>query len=384
MRELTLAYLIISVAGCGPIPSAFDAGAPKAVDGDAGDTAPDSGSPIDAGVIADAGPFDAGSVPDAGAPIDAGIPFDRTPVHQPVGALCNLPAGWVPDGGRAATFIDCDVAAGRFSTADPALAPATLKVVAWNVEFGKNSTDVLATLTTRLELKNADVLLLSEVARDSLTSNPQKLDQARVIAEALGMDYLFAVEWDRRELPAELGEHGVAILSKWPLGNVSQTRHTPLNDWWKEDKLYGGRLSLGADVLVRGKRLRVYATHLCTRGGEAGRATQAAELRADATAAGRSPLTVAGGDLNTYLCNPSIGTNCTVAPGAEQAVEDFLANGFADGTAGFNGTTQVGAGFFPQRLDWLFARGLTVTAGAADSQAKGSDHLPIYTRVTVP
>ena len=65
-------------------------------------------------------------------------------------------------------------------------------------------------------------------------------------------------------------------------------------------------------------------------------------------------------------------------------VEDFLANGFSDGTAGFNGTTHVGAGFFPQRLDWLFTRGLTVTPGAADSQAKGSDHLPIYTRVTVP
>ena len=39
--------------------------------------------------------------------------------------------------------------------------------------------------------------------------------------------------------------------------------------------------------------------------------------------------------------------------------------------------SQLGEGFFPQRLDWVFARGpLVITPGTA-IDVEGSDHLPL-------
>src|SRR5262249_21664623 len=155
--------------------------------------------------------------------------------------------------------------------------PSALTIAQWNVEFGKASAEVLDTLSTDPILSRADFLLLEEVARHNLESNPTLIDQARDIAMRLSMNYVFAVEWDRRLDPMRQGEHGVAILSKYPLGDITQVRHTPLNDWYNEDHLYGGRITLGATANVGGTLVRLYASHLCTRGGESGRAMQGAE-----------------------------------------------------------------------------------------------------------
>ncbi|MBI3185637.1 MAG: endonuclease/exonuclease/phosphatase family protein [Myxococcales bacterium] len=342
-----------------------------------------SGAGADGGTMADAGDLDSGvqNAPDSGA--DAGpADFAQVPVYAPQGPLCDIPPGWVPDGGLEAAYLDCRVGGDRFSDRDPAAAPSLLKVVAWNVQYGKDHAQVLSQLTTRAEIKDADVLLMSEVARQSLTSNPDNVDMARAIAQAMRMDYAFAVEWDLRNKPSELGEHGVVILSKYPIGNATQIRHTPAIDWWKDDQRYGGRITLGADLLIRGKRLRVYSSHLCTRGGQAARAKQAAEIRADAAAPGRPAHQVVGGDLNTFECNPAV-ADCTTAPAAEQLVEDFLAAGWLDGTAGFNGYTQLGLGIFPQRLDWIFYRGTTSVPGKSVNTS-GSDHLAIYSGIAPP
>lgn len=373
VRPLLLTLLVFAALGCGPQPAEqpLDAGDPPcgACQQPQLDAGHDGGSP-------DAGSEDGGQG-DGGGPSD----FVELPVHVPVGPLCHIPAGWVPDGGLEATYLTCGLASDRFTDRDPAIAPSKLEVVAWNIEFGKEHATVLSELLTRAELKDADVLLLSEVSRDSLSSEPARVDQARELARALKMNYLFAVEWDWREHPDRLGEHGVAILSKYPIGNATQLRHVPQRDWWTEDRQYGGRITLGADLWVAGRRVRVYSSHLCTRGGETGRAAQAAEIRADAQLAGRASLQIVGGDLNTYLCNPTLGTDCTKPPSAEQAIEDFLADGWLDGTEGFNGHTQLGAGLLLQRLDWIFYRGGTSTPGAAVTSAQGSDHFPVYSSI---
>jgi endonuclease/exonuclease/phosphatase family metal-dependent hydrolase len=155
-----------------------------------------------------------------------------------------------------------------------------------------------------------------------------------------------------------------------------------LNDWYAEDGLYGGRITLAVDALVGGTRVRLHASHLCTRGGAAGRAAQAAEARADADLAGRPSIAVLGGDLNTWTCNPTL-ADCTHPPAAEQLVQDFLASGWSDGTAGFTGHTQLGEGILPQRLDWIFYRGHTGAPGAR-VDAAGSDHFPIWFDLDAP
>lgn len=362
-------------------------------EGDAGDGGIDSGDgahpAIDGG---DAGPVgeedggsDGGGIGDGGNE-DAGAAFPRLEVNVPEGPLCDIPPGYVESGGDP-VFIRCDIAADRFAEEPPA-APDSLKVVAWNVEFGKEHDRVLASLTGHPRLAGADVLLLSEVSRDSLTSRPQRLDQARELARLLRMDYAFAVEWDRREKADEQGEHGVAILSRYPLGNVVQIRHVPLNDFYAGERLYGGRITLGADLRVGSHLVRVWSSHLCTRGiGDGGRAKQAAEIRLDADRPGVPSIQVVGGDLNTYTCNPlayPFLPDCTKPPRAEKTVQDFLAAGWLDGTEGFNGITQLGKGVAPQRLDWIFYRGAAALPGTASTDARGSDHYPLDTTLLLP
>jgi endonuclease/exonuclease/phosphatase family metal-dependent hydrolase len=324
----------------------------------------------------DAGDPPGGDAPSIDPPDAGGPAFDEAPTDEPAGPLCDIPPGYVEAGGDPRD-PPCRIEIGAYRAPDPAYDGA-LRVVAWNVEFGKDTATITSMLATRPELAGADVLLLSEVPRHSLTSEPDDLDLAHDLAIARQMSYAFAVEWDRRELPDELGEHGVAILSRFPLGNARFVRHTQVNDWWAEDRLYGGRVSLGVDLLVNGAVITVYVTHYDTRGtGDAGRAMQAAETRADADLPGRPAIQIAGGDFNTWTCNPAI-ANCIEPPDAEATVEDFLADGWSDGTAGWNGFSHLGIGFFPQRLDWMFYRGAAATPGQADGDATGSDHKPIY------
>jgi endonuclease/exonuclease/phosphatase family metal-dependent hydrolase len=361
---LGLATAALAACGCGGAGRSDGGGAGT----DAGGAATDGGGATD------------GSAPGSDGGGGAFVPVG---VNVPSGYLCDIPPDYVAMGGDP-TYVDCDVESDdTLSDRDPATVPASLLVVAWNVEFGNASATVLSELETNPDVAGADVLLLSEVARYNLASNPPMIDQARDLAVALAMNYVFAVEWDRREDPAELGEHGVAILSKYPLGNVTQIRHTPVNDWYAETMHYGGRISLGADALVGGVPMRLYVSHLDTRGADGGRAMQAAETRADADLPGRPALEVVGGDMNTWTCNPAI-ADCTMAPAAEQLVEDYLAAGWSDGCAGWNGVTELGAGIFPQRLDWLFYRGGPATPGMAAASASGSDHDPIWFRPSPP
>lgn len=315
-------------------------------------------------------PFGAGaSRPPEWEPLE---PFD------PGGPLCDIPAGYVDMGGDPVN-PPCRIAGGRASDRAPLEAPPELRVVAWNVRFGVDAQAVLDAFGTEPELAGADVILLSEVARHDRSSNPPDIDQAQLLAEALAMDWAFAVEWDRREDPDGGGEHGIAVLSKYPIGNAALIRHTPQNDWWAEGRRYGGRATLAADLLIGDRLVRVYSSHLDTRGGQEGRAVQGSEIRTDADRPDAPAIEIAGGDLNTWTCNPIV-SDCSIPPAAETVVEDFLSSGWADGTAGFNGHTQLGEGFFPQRLDWIFVRGAGATPGRAVEVA-GSDHLPVFSSI---
>jgi endonuclease/exonuclease/phosphatase family metal-dependent hydrolase len=331
----------------------------------ASNSAPDAASPKP----------DSARVPDAAPDAFVDGFVEATP-NEPTGALCDIAPDYVALGGDPYR-PPCAIEIGSYR--DPELAPkTTLRVVAWNVEFGNNAQAIVDALTTRPELADADVLLLSEVPRASLTSNPQNIDLAKQLAISLHRSYAFAVEWDRREVPGELGEHGVAVISRYPIGKPRQLRHVQLNDWYSSDHLYGGRPSLGVDIDVGGHVFAAYVSHFDTRGlGDTGRAMQSAELRADATAPGRPAIVVDGGDFNTWNCNPLV-ADCTVAPSAEQTVKDFLAEGWSNGDGSWNGISHYGNGFFPQRLDWAFYRGPGSIPGEADAGAGGSDHLPIY------
>ncbi len=401
MMPRLLLFALFALVGCG-------SSSPSGVSADArGDVAPSvdavaetttDAAPAEPGqadvgssdaLATDSGSVDLGddATSDASALGDGGLPagFVRTPVNATSGALCSIPNDYVKNGGDPVNPT-CALAADRFSTTNDQTPVSSLRVVTWNVEYGKKSADVQKALSTDPLLKGADVVFLQEVTRRDKESVPPQIDQARELAMALKMDYVAGVEWDRRENSKQGGEHLVAILSKYPIGNASLLRHSPQWNFWLEKKHYGGRATLAADLAVGGKRLRVYNLHLSTRDiTGSGRAKQGAEVRADAQQPGRPALQIVGGDLNTFLCNPTIAT-CNKPPGAEKVVEDFLADGYLDLTPGFNGWTQLGVGFFPQRLDWLFGKGkgLAPMTHHVLQAIKAADHVPVVVQIKLP
>lgn len=145
----------------------------------------------------------------------------------------------------------------------------SLRVATWNIFGGRTwdggRVDLDLTLATLRRL-DADVVALQEVDRDLPRSG--RVDQARVLAEALGMAFRFA--------PALLGTpgghggwrpldpgvddpggpaYGIALLSRLPLGRVEVVR---LPRRGREEP----RVAQVAEVGVGGGRVTVTGTHL--------------------------------------------------------------------------------------------------------------------------
>jgi endonuclease/exonuclease/phosphatase family metal-dependent hydrolase len=206
--------------------------------------------------------------------------------------------------------------------------------VAWNIERGLRLDAQLAWLTSDPAAPRPDVVLLTEVDRGCSRTGFRHvfLEYAR----ALAMDGAYGVEFV--ELPREGGpggtletvcEHGNAILSRYPIGNLEVLRHADQRSWYEGDEpRLGGRVAVAADVAVGGQRLRLYAVHY-----ESGaldgplRAAQAAETADHALAVGHTALV--GGDMNagTYAADLLFGTATDRTAGA------FLERGFTDAHA---------------------------------------------------
>ncbi|MBL4845128.1 MAG: endonuclease/exonuclease/phosphatase family protein, partial [Planctomycetes bacterium] len=307
--------------------------------------------------------------------------FSRIATLVPAGPLTQMSSGYLVGGGdpvRPPHVLEAD----RFSDRLPDQVPATLRVVAWNVEFGRYSQAVLDQLRSDPELVGADVIFLTEVPRHDPESNPPGINLAREAARLLRMDYVIAPSWYRAlEVPGG-GEHCTAILSKYPLGNVRHLRLTPAYDHYTRLRRIGGRHALAADLQIGTRRVGVTAVHLATRDFGPERALQADEILSDANLPGRPALQIVGGDFNTWNCSP-FRWDCTDPRTAEACLRRFFDSGWADGTAGFRSFTQKGLGFFPQRLDWIFVRGLLLVPGRA-IPTSAADHLPIFCDVALP
>ena len=103
--------------------------------------------------------------------------------------------------------------------------PGLVRVAAWNVERGKRFAGLRHALTCDPILREADLLLLTEV--DIGMGRSQNLNVPRELAAALGMGYVFAnyhivlAEGDRGErghgVPNTKAMHGCALLTRFPV-----------------------------------------------------------------------------------------------------------------------------------------------------------------------
>ncbi len=263
--------------------------------------------------------------------------------------VLNYPSALGPRyAGAAATPVV--VASASASVPAPA-SPHTIRVVTYNVQWGKHIDRAINVLTTRAPLPGADIVVLQEMNAPG----------TQRIAEALGMNWVYYPVFVH---PRAGGDMGNAVLSRWPiiadeklmLPHIAGLRHAQ-------------RIATAATVMVGDVRVRVYSAHLGTPSDirPSKRRDQARTIVADAAA---YPLVIIAGDMNSH----GIG-------------KEFIANGFLWPTEHNGFTTAI------FNWDHVFLKGFTVpTPTATAPKVYGvvrdtlgtSDHDPVWAVAQLP
>lgn len=304
--------------------------------------------------------------------------------------LC--PEAAAPDAVDDTTFIECEIEGATFSTAEPE-PKDNLVVLAYNILRGFEVDAQLDMITSGVDFPVPDFLLLSEVDRGCQRTEFRNI--ARDYAERLDYYYVYAVEF--LELPGNRGptgpydppicEHGNAIVSRYPLGNVRQIRHAENRSWYSppgtpnpDEPRLGGRIAIAADAKIGSRLVRLNVAHLeSTLTTLAIRDAQAEELALDT-----EPVThpvITGGDFNTFFYFDDLDKGVVTEP----AVKSFIDRGHDDAHrslalderyTSFDG--------FPMVIDLIFTRGLEVRdAGRCPPERceSLSDHLPVFAEI---
>jgi endonuclease/exonuclease/phosphatase family metal-dependent hydrolase len=240
-------------------------------------------------------------------------------------------AGGPPAGSQAAR---------RLSTDGP------LRVVSYNIAFGRHIDRAIAVLRENECLHDADVLALQEM--DALG--------VERIAGGLGLGYVYFPSGIH---PRDDRDFGCAILSPWP---IEGARKIVLPHAAPGTKL---RRTVAVATIIRGEqRLRVYSVHLPAALAISGRSRreQARILIKDA-ATSPDPVIIVG-DFNSY-----------------GLWEEFVRAGFDWTTRDIPPTGRLI--FFGLRFDHIFTKGFdeapeSAEAGIGQDNRRASDHKPVW------
>lgn len=252
-----------------------------------------------------------------------------------------------------------------------------LQAIAYNIERGFYWEDVAAYVEDRARAEGPPVLLLSELDRNH--SRTGDIFVARELARRLRMDMVFVSEFVEYndETPETQGDHGNAILSPYPLSDISVIRHRVLYSWtrlgWtRGEPRHGGRASIGATVeMPGGEKVRVYSVHFESNGETLGKWIQMKEVLDDAESRGL-PFII-GGDFNEL----PFGLMFAMLPA--RGVENAFAG---DRSPTGDCKNRGGEVRCSLKIDWIVYKGLRLEDSAVDyPAAQGgeplSDHAPV-------
>ena len=287
-------------------------------------------------------------------------PFLLTCLFLAVSAAPAAPPTAAPD--ALETILSGNYTPARASASRP-----DASVLNWNIERGEH----LDKIKEEISARNPDLCIFQEVDLDARRTHRQ--DVAKELAEAFGMNYVFAPEF--QELGQGTAEgpayHGQALLTKLPVRAARIIRFEHQSGWWKPRRLLissvpllqrrdGGRIALVAELDHGGQILVVYDLHLESKGTEELRLQQLDEVLSDAQRyPAQTPIIVAG-DFNTFL------PHSRLIPRLEKA-------GYRNVLGGRRVKTHVLLG----ELDWIFVRGAIEYDRGEVLRVPGSDHFPI-------
>ena len=233
--------------------------------------------------------------------------------------------------------------AGQFA-GRPAERP--IRVVSFNVKYGRNVTGAAALLRGDVRLKDADVIAL------------QEMDETGVecLARTLRLNYVY---YPAAVHPADHRNFGNAILSPWP---IEDDVKIPLPHLGRFRKMQ--RIAVAGTVRVRGDLpVRVFSVHFETPAG-AGPSAKRDQARTIVERAQGYPRVLVAGDFNG---------------------RGFIESVFPP--AGFQWLTRdVGRTISRFSWDHLLTRGFRpagcASVGSAPNAFKVSDHIPVWAELT--
>ncbi len=202
----------------------------------------------------------------------------------------------------------------RFST-QPAPRKDTYRILAWNIERGKELAGQIEALRTHPYLRSCDVLLLTET--DMGMARSGNVDVARNLAMELGFDYAFVPCYlslvkgsgTERDVDGDndLGLHGNAILSRYPIVDpVRIVLKNGIDKMASREQRLGSQCTLAATIDLPGLPLTVACVHLDANSKQRHRADQ---MRAVLSALPDSGPALIGGDWNTTTFDSSSAFN---------------------------------------------------------------------------
>jgi endonuclease/exonuclease/phosphatase family metal-dependent hydrolase len=233
--------------------------------------------------------------------------------------------------------------AGQFAGAS---AERPIRVVSFNVKYGRNLAGAAALLAGDVRLKDADVIAL------------QEMDETGVecLARTLSLNYVY---YPAAVHPADHRNFGNAILSPWP---IEDDVKIPLPHLGRFRKMQ--RIAVAATVRIRGDvPVRVFSVHMETPA-SLGPGAKRDQARTIVEKAQGFPRVLVAGDFN--------------------------GRGFIEGVfspAGFHWLTRdVGRTISRFSWDHLLTRGLRLagcaSVGSAPNALKVSDHIPVWAELT--
>jgi len=199
---------------------------------------------------------------------------------------------------------------GDFS-AGVSLPRSRYRFIAWNLERGIEFEGQLEALRTHAYLKTGDVFLLTETDIGMARSRNRAV--ARELAAELGMHFAFVpcylnltkgsgVEYETQGTN-DLGLHGNAILSRYPIGEVRAIHlRNGIDKIAGREKRIGRQTALAAQIQLPQFSLTAVCLHLDANSTQRHRAEQMGDVLDNVGAEG--PV-ILGGDWNTTTYNSS-------------------------------------------------------------------------------
>ena len=232
-----------------------------------------------------------------------------------------------------------------------------LRIMCYNIRHGRGMDDIVNLERTGNVIKEwkPDLVALQEV--DKNTQRTNRTDQAKLLAEQLGMHFVFG-----KAIPYQGGEYGLAILSRFPILEHQMVLLPPEVQQEQRGVLIA---KIGVPD-AQGKEIRFASTHLSVVSHEE-RAVQIDKIDT-LLSEGSTPVIVAG-DFNTRPQNESI--------------VRFLKNwkDAADPALDKNVTP-----LSPRRIDYIFLRAKDsweVLESRTIDDRITSDHMPIFSVIAL-